>query len=531
MKRYLAFLLTLVMIVCALPGLAETKFDIKNDYTLPVVDEPVHYTMFAEVSASFESAKMDTYQDSEAYQEWFKRTGVYLDVISPGLNAYQEAYNIMLASGDYPDIVNLASGVNLYEGGIDGAIKDGIYIRLNELVEQYMPNYWALINTNDETRRQAFTAEGNLKGLMNVWIPEQHNWYGYVVRKDWLEDLGLEIPVTYDDWHEMLTRFKNEKGATAPLLLPSNGMCSAGLGASHLANGLNTCDSFFTDEDGKVQWGPVTEGYRKYCEIMHQWYEEGLIDQDFYGRNNNFIPETSLTTTGIAGVWLESYLEFNNRAKQSGDPNYKVCALPDPVEKEGDKIAIWRHSGMINGPTWYITTACKDPVPFLKALDYLYTDDGYHFAQYGTLNDTYEIVDGEPRFTAKIYDNPEGITRDGCLFKYTLKGAPTIYVYSKEKIQMTDDEYNAPDVWDTNITDESRIYTSFATMTSEESERYYQLFDDLDTYVKENIVNFITGARPLSEFDDYVKQCYAMGAQELIDIKQTALDRYMNMTF
>ena len=35
---------------------------------------------------------------------------------------------------------------------------------------------------------------------------------------------------------------------------------------------------------------------------MAQWYQEGLIDKDFYTRNNNFIPDTSLTTTGVAAV-------------------------------------------------------------------------------------------------------------------------------------------------------------------------------------------------------------------------------------
>ena len=221
------------------------------------------------------------------------------------------------------------------------------------------------------------------------------------------------------------------------------------------------------------------------------------------------------------------YTEIDNRAKQSEDPNYHIVPVPDPVENKGDKISIWRTSGYINGPAWYITTACKDPAPLLRALDYLFTDDGYHLSQYGFEGESYEVVDGRTQFSAKVYDNPD-MTRNSALYYYTLKGAPTIYVYHKEKIQLSDDAYYAPDVWDSNITDETRVYTSFAEMTAEESERYYQIFDDLDTYVKENLVKFINGSRPLSEYDDYLKQCYAMGAEELISIKQQALDRYLS---
>ncbi len=41
----------------------------------------------------------------------------------------------------------------------------------------------------------------------------QSPYAGLMIRKDWLDELGLEIPVTYDDWEIVLTKFKEEKGA------------------------------------------------------------------------------------------------------------------------------------------------------------------------------------------------------------------------------------------------------------------------------------------------------------------------------
>ena len=40
---------------------------------------------------------------------------------------------------------------------------------------------------------------------------------GPIIRADWLEELGLEVPQTIDDWTNVLTAFKEQKGAQAPL--------------------------------------------------------------------------------------------------------------------------------------------------------------------------------------------------------------------------------------------------------------------------------------------------------------------------
>lgn len=41
------------------------------------------------------------------------------------------------------------------------------------------------------------------------------------VRKDWLDRLGMDVPTTYDEFIEMLTRFKNEiPECTAPYTAP-----------------------------------------------------------------------------------------------------------------------------------------------------------------------------------------------------------------------------------------------------------------------------------------------------------------------
>lgn len=63
--------------------------------------------------------------------------------------------------------------------------------------------------------------------------------------------------------------------------------------------------------------------------------------------------------------------------------------------------------------------------------------------------------------------------------------------------------------------------------TPEESERLTSLTADLNTYQNEMIQKFIMGQVPLDKFDEFVATLEAMGADEVLRIKQEQYDRYM----
>ncbi|HPF86855.1 MAG TPA: extracellular solute-binding protein, partial [Candidatus Limiplasma sp.] len=149
-------------------------------------------------------------------------TGVKINWQIATKNDATEKFGLMLASGDYPDIVIGAS--TYYPGGIDKGIEEGVFIDMTDLVAEYMPNYQALCNTNESTRKGTLTdsgtnaavyvMNGNLEGPAREMV-----WSGILVRQDWLEKAGLDVPVTIDDWHTALTAYKDQFGASAPLMI------------------------------------------------------------------------------------------------------------------------------------------------------------------------------------------------------------------------------------------------------------------------------------------------------------------------
>ncbi len=75
----------------------------------------------------------------------------------------------------------------------------------------------------------------------------------------------------------------------------------------------------------------------------------------------------------------------------------------------------------------------------------------------------------------------------------------------------------------------SEPYTPLLTFTEEELNIYNRYIVNLNAYQDEMITSFITGKADINaEWDRYVEQCIALGANEIVEITQAAYDRYLS---
>jgi putative aldouronate transport system substrate-binding protein len=65
------------------------------------------------------------------------------------------------------------------------------------------------------------------------------------------------------------------------------------------------------------------------------------------------------------------------------------------------------------------------------------------------------------------------------------------------------------------------------TLTSDEGTEYANIYGDISTMLSETIPQFITGQKPMSEYDAFVEQLKSMNIERCIVIQQAALDRYL----
>ena len=77
-----------------------------------------------------------------------------------------EKFGLMMASGDYPDI--LRSAESYYTGGLVQACTDGVIIDMTEYVEKYMPTYMALRTSSEKLAKDTVTDDGRMVGVYTI---------------------------------------------------------------------------------------------------------------------------------------------------------------------------------------------------------------------------------------------------------------------------------------------------------------------------------------------------------------------------
>ena len=85
------------------------------------------------------SANFTNLGDTELGKNWQANTGVTVEFQHPAAGQENEQFNLMVADGNLPDIIE-RGWVNAYPGGPEKAISDGVIIALNDVIDQYCPN-------------------------------------------------------------------------------------------------------------------------------------------------------------------------------------------------------------------------------------------------------------------------------------------------------------------------------------------------------------------------------------------------------
>lgn len=457
--------------------------------------------------------------ESEMYKELERRTGVHVDFIHPSDQDRLEQFYLMLNARTLPDVIATYPGS--YPGGVDKAIRDGAYLRLNELIDQYAPNFRKLLEEDPELAREITTDEGNIWAFHLVRLQKTEPvWWGPVLRGDWLEELGLEVPTTIDEWYNVLTQFKEKKGAKAPLVISAYGIDPYG----GIISAFDIGPGFF-QEDGVVKYGPAQPAFKDYLTTMHKWYTEGLIDRDFVTRDSQ--GRAALITSGDTGAYMTEYALVDRylASLATTDPDATFVPAPPPTLRPGEKVRynvpnVHIRSG---GYPAAITTSAKHPERIVEWLDYAFGEEGFMLFNYGIEGVSYEMVDGQPQFTDLLVNNPDGYDYWTVCNKWKLDVGPYLRDFTAVAGGFSDFDMAAMEVW--SDTDSDLVFPA-VSLTAEEDEKASLLFTDIRTYKDEMVLKFIVGEVPLSEFDNYIAQLNKMKIQEVIDIYQNALDRY-----
>lgn len=492
----------------------ETDTEAASEITLPLTDEPITLTVFAAMDSNL-TGIINDYNENGFFEELEKRTGVHLEFIIPAAGNEKEAYNLMIASGELADIIT-HNGYS-YPEGLDAAVDDGYYLDLTPYLDTCLPDYNRIRTSDPVMEKSTTTDKGRVVGLHILYTEKQGPWMGMQIRKDWLDDLGLEVPETYDELETVLKAFKEEKNAYAPISIGKKGTMET----SHaLSAGYGVMETY-QQVDGKVLYGPMEEGWKEYLTMLNRWYEEGLIDPDFM-TNGGWQVDTGMVLNGETGVWNAMYTMIS-QYEDGGD--IEVVPMASPKKEKGDKLHIRREDGYV-GNAVTISADCKYPEIAMKLWNYLYSEEGALLANYGIEGDTFNYVDGKPQVSDKITNNDQySMSQAQALYLMPPSRFGGLYDWTRELASVPAKDVKAFDIW--SEADDSYIIPSRISYTSDEASEFAKLDAEITTYMEENSVKFITGVLDIdTEWDNYVQQLKDLGVEKAIEIKQAALDRF-----
>lgn len=471
------------------------------------------------------AANYSSINDTEFGKKLQENTGITVEFQHPAVGQVAEQFNLLLSKSTLPDIIEYSWLT--YAGGPQKAIEDGVIIPLNDVIDNYCPNLKAYLEANPDVDRMIKTDDGAYYCFPFIRGGEKlKTSTGLMLRGDWLEELDMEVPKTMDEWYEVLTAFKEEKGAEAPFTYLYS---SAGLTDNNpFAYAYGAPRNFYIGDDGKVHYGAIEDGYREYLKTMNKWMSEGLLDVDLATLTGDQV--TAKVTNGTAGAsfgWCGSSLGTWTNAGKTTTESFSLVPAPYPTLESGAKPEFGqKDNAYVNMGGAVITTSCKDVELAARLLDYAYSEEGHMLFNFGIEGVSYTMENGEPIYTDLLLKNPDlSITHAMAGYIRANYNGPFVQdeAYASQYYTL-DAQKEAIELWsDTNA---GNHILPPVTPTVDESKEQAQIMNEINTYRDEMTLKFILGNKSFDEWDDYVKTIKGMNIDRVLEIQNAALERY-----
>ena len=523
--RLLSLILTMLLVVGMLAGCkkdegsnskeksTKTGNQSSNDSTGNQSSEPDKLTIWG----SWDGMKdvINAQGDAPYWQDYQKATNTEIEFLD--ITGGKDALSVLISADDMPDII-IEYDFNVPTGP-QQSLLDGTIIPLNEPIDAgYMPNFKEYLESDPDVDRQIINDDGLYAWAPMIRAKESPLVFGgNIIRQDWLNELGLQQPTTFQEIEDVMLAFKEKKGAEA-------GYAFAWGNHDDMIMSHGVTGGMFIDKDGKVQYGPIQAGYKNFLTTFNRWYDMGILDPDAFTQNiDTFYAKIAAGKTGLVFGYTGGELG-KIEALKAEHPEMDYQPIPNPVENKGDSFPVDKSTYRAGNIGAMITSSCENVEAAARFIDYVYSEEGIMLSNYGKEGVTYVMEEGKPKFTDFVLNNPDGLSPQQALSLhagYKNKSFITLF-----QIYTLDVQQKSLEVW---ATPDSKIKPlPPVSRTSEETDEYNSIMADINTYVDENKLLFVYGTRSMDEFDDFVKTIKDLGIDRAVEIEQNAYNRYMS---
>ncbi|MCI9625676.1 MAG: extracellular solute-binding protein [Clostridia bacterium] len=476
---------------------------------------------------------ISNYAELPMYQKLSEETGVEVEFMHPPTGQEAEQYNLLIASGDYPDMIERSWSTDA--GGPGKAVADGIILPLDDAVKNYAPNYQALLEKNHELKKAFSTDNGQIFAFGGISVMPKLIPGGYFIRKDFLEQLHMEAPKSIEDWEAYFEGCKTQLGIETPFSTDSYRMNYAKLFSESFGIG----SKYYVDAAGEVKYAPMQPEFKEYLTLMNRWFEKGYLDKGIFSNDGSMVESKILNSMtgsfyGFIGGTLGKLLAA------APDDTFQLTAVKSPSLKSGEAAQLYVSKpygfdaaadmtySLTN--TTAFSTKNKDLEKSAKFMDYLYTEEGRRLKNFGVQDVSYTMVGEKPTYTEEIANNAEGRSMNEMIGKYCRATSPNPGFgddpYYIEQYYKYPQQLEAMDIFAENLGSAVAFDLPPVTPLEEEVTEMSTLQATIDTYQEEMFAKFIMGTEPIENFDKYVATLQSMKIDRILEIYKNAMQRY-----
>lgn len=497
---------------------------------MPIVKEPLTIRYWRPNDTKL-TASLQNFGQTAAYRKKEELTGIKVKWTHPPIGQHKEQFNLLLATNDLPDIIyyNWSEAV----GGPEKMLADGRIIRLNEYIDLYAPNLRRLIDSDPDIKKQITLDDGTIYMFPYIRSDARKlaGTVGLIVRKDWLDRLGLAVPVTIEDWYTILKAFREQdpNGNGLQDELPFSGQ----QGPGNLTKLHDFAPAFgaiggLQFKEGSIVYGPLLPEYKLFLSTMAQWYAEGLIDPGI--ADNDSITFDHKVTSNLVGAYFGGVFSGIGKYQalmSDSNPDFGLTGAPWPRGNPGKPYSTFGLGTKVLPYGEAVTSSVdkskiKDMVQWM---DFNYSPQGHELFNFGVEGDSYMKEEGKIRFTDKITRNPS-LTTDQALAANALSimdGPMNQDSRYLEAAMTFPGQKAASSVW---MKGDDSLIIPAVRFTEDESRLIATVMTPITAYLNEMMSRFITGRTPLAEFDSFTQTIRKMGIDQIIRIYEDAYKRY-----
>ena len=514
-----------------------------NETGYPITSEEITVTAAGPMPSGCED-----WSQLAVIDEYANRLGIRLDWDFYETD-WETQLTLKVAGDELPDML-IGCSMNVSDVNEWGG--EGYFLDLSQYMD-LMPNLKAYFDQYPELEAYCTTSDGHIYGLPKLKVDMTDRLTRSFINKQWLDNLGLSVPTSIDEYYDVLVAFKEQDANgngdpddEIPLLFTSDSGGYTALEKTLLdAYGIFTTDPNYVlqaDESGKVELANINDTYKEYLKFMHRLYAEGLMEQEaFTITGDEITTKQQGDVYGSFGCGSAPFVMANKDI--SYDANWmalsgmsselhpkREASIASPVQ---NSILV-----AVNGNTEY-------PEALARFIDYFYTEEGMLSATKGYDGVTFDMVQDDLLGTEvpemRIpdgYTSGEEFRYKGAILNEALnlveKNIDRQAMFESDREVLEKPEFVEKYGWAARVIDafKSDDVTGVeaypvVSYTSDEVEERGAVYKDITTYLKQARAQFITSELDLDkDWDTYVNTLNQMNLGRLLEIEQAAYDRY-----